>query len=93
MSVVKLEPKKAKPDLKVEYLGEVYILPGNISAAMIEQMYYAKDANGDEGFLKMFLADILPAEMKSKISSDDLGELAKIWVEYVQGPKGSGSTN
>lgn len=93
MSVVKLQPKKAKPDLKVEYLEEVYTLPGNISAAMIEQMFYAKDKDGDEGFLKMFLADIIPSDLKSKISGEDLGELAKIWVEYVQGPKGPGSTD
>lgn len=92
MAVIKLEPKKNKPDLKVEYLGKVYTLPGDVSAAVLEKMFFAKDQGGDEGFLKMFLADVMPADFKAAIAQADLGELAKIWVEHIQGPKESGST-
>lgn len=93
MSVVKLEAKSKRPALKVEYLGKVYTLPGAISGAMVEQMIATKETAGDEGFLKMFLSDVLPADFKAAISQDDIGPLAKIWMEHVQGPKESSSTD
>jgi hypothetical protein len=92
MSVIKLEPKTSKPDLKVEYLGKVYTLPGTISAAMLEKLFFASDKESPEGFLKMFLAEVMPKDFKSVIAQDDLGPLSQIWVEHIQGPKESGST-
>jgi hypothetical protein len=93
MSVVKLEAKNKKPALKVEYLGKVYTLPGAISGSMVEQMIATKETAGDEGFLRMFLSDVLPADFKEAISQDDIGPLAKLWMEHVQGPKESSSTD
>lgn len=91
MSVVKLQAKKQQPALQVEYLGSVYILPGSISGSMVEQMIASSQSSGDEGFLLMFLSEVMPADFKAVISQDDIGPLAKIWMEHVQGPKGSSS--
>lgn len=92
MSVIKLNSAKKKPDLKVEYDGEVYTLPGNISGAMIEKMIATQKDGGDEAFLAVFLSDVVPADFKKAIAQDDLGPLAKLWLEHIQGPKDSGST-
>jgi hypothetical protein len=91
MSVIKLESKNRKPDLKVEYLGKTYTLPGNISGAILEVMLEGQGEGGDEKFLKAFLSQVIPADFKAVISQDDLGPLAKIWMEHIQGPKDSGS--
>jgi hypothetical protein len=92
VSVIKLESKNRKPDLKVEYLGETYTLPGNISAAVLETMLQGQEDKGDEGFLRVFLADVIPEDFKAAIAQDDLAQLAKIWMEHIQGPKDSGSS-
>jgi hypothetical protein len=92
MSVIKLESKNRKPDLKVDYLGKNYVLPGNISAALLETMLTTQKDGGDDGFLMVFLSDVVPADFKKVLSQDDLAELAKIWMEYIQGPKDSGSS-
>lgn len=92
MSVIKLEPKAKKPDLKVEYLGKTYVLPGTVTAAMMERMFLAAES-GDDNFLKMFLSDVVPKDFKAVIAQDDLAQLANIWMEHIQGPKDSTSTN
>ena len=92
MSVVKLEPKSKKPDLMVSYLDKEYVLPGHITASMMESMFEAQEKDGDDGFLKMFLSKVVPVDFKNVISQDDLAQLAKIWMEYIQAPKDSGST-
>jgi hypothetical protein len=92
VSVIKLESKNRKPDLKVEYLGQTYTLPGNISAAVLETLLLSQEDKGDEGFLKVFLSDVVPKDFKAAIAQDDLAQLAKIWMEHIQGPKDSGST-
>jgi hypothetical protein len=92
MSVIKLETAQKRPDLKVEYDGKVYVLPGKISGAMVEKMIASQKDGGDEAFLAVFLSDVVPADFKSAIAQDDLGPLAKIWLEHIQGPKDSGST-
>ena len=56
MSVIKLTPKTKKPELKVNYEGTEYTLPGHISASMIEVMIKAQTKEGDDGFLRVFLA-------------------------------------
>lgn len=91
MSIIKLEPKTKKPDLVVNYLGTDYVLIGNITASMLERMFDAQDDEGDKGFLKMFLADVVPTELKKVIPQDDLTELAKLWMGHINGPKESGS--
>lgn len=92
MSVIKLEPKTKKPDLMVEYLGNSYVLPGHITAAMMEKMISTQEDGGDEAFLKMFLGDVVPKDFKAVLAQEDLAELAKLWMEHVQGPKDGGST-
>jgi hypothetical protein len=92
MSVIKLQAKNKKPDLKIEYLGKTYVLPGNITAAMMEKMFAIHEQDGDEGFLKMFLSDVLPPEFKAVLGQEDLPQLATLWMEHIQGPKDSGST-
>lgn len=91
MSVVKLEPKNRKPDLVVEYEGKQYILPGHISAAVLEDMIATKDKKGDDAFLKVFLRDVVPADFKKVLPQDDLDQLVKVWMEHIQGPKGGSS--
>lgn len=92
LSIIKLEPKSKKPDLKVSYLGKDYVLPGHITASMMEQMMTAQEDGGDEAFLKMFLRDVIPTDFKTVLAQEDLPELAKIWMEHIQGPKDGGST-
>jgi hypothetical protein len=91
MSVIKLEPKNKKPDLKVNYLGTEYVLPGAISALMLEKMMDAQEAGGDSAFLSIFLKEVVPAEFKKVLPYDDMAELANLWLEHIQGPKDSGS--
>jgi hypothetical protein len=93
MSVIKLEPKNKKADLKVEYLGKSYVLPGAISATMLEKMLLAQEAGGDSAFLKLFLSDVVPTDFKNVLAQDDMGQLANIWLEHIQGPKEPGSTD
>ena len=92
MSVIKLDSTKKKPNLKVQYDGKVYVLPGNISGAMVEKMIATQKDGGDEAFLAVFLSDVVPTDFKKAIAQDDLGPLAKVWLEHIQGPKDSGST-
>lgn len=92
MSVIKLEPKAKNPDLKVDYLGKTYVLPGTVTAALMEKLFLAAD-DGDNTFLKVFLSDVVPADFKAVIAQDDLGQLANIWMEHIKGPKDSISTN
>jgi hypothetical protein len=91
MSIIKLEPKAKKPDLVVEYLGKTYTLPGHISAAMLEQMLTVQSKRGNEAFLKVFLQDVLPTDFKKVLPQEDLDQLARVWMEHIQGPKDSSS--
>ena len=92
MTVIKLEPKSKNPDLKVEYLGQTYVLPGTVTAALMEKLFLAAD-EAENTFLKVFLSDVVPGDFKAVISQDDLGQLANIWMEHIKGPKDSTSTN
>jgi hypothetical protein len=58
---------------------------------MLERMFTSQEAEGDQGFLKMFLADVVPEDLKKVIPQEDLSELAKLWMEHINGPKESGS--
>lgn len=91
MSVIKIEPKTNKPDLKVEYLGKVYTLPGSISASLLERLMEIKDEGTEELFLSAFLADVVPKDFKKVLAQDDIAQLIPIWMEHIQGPKGSDS--
>jgi hypothetical protein len=92
MSVIKLEAKNKKPDLMVEYLDKTYVLPGNISAAVLERLIGVQEKGGEEAFLKAFLAEVIPADFKSVLAQDDIAQLVPIWMEHIQGPKESTST-
>jgi hypothetical protein len=87
MSVIKLESKNKKPDLKVNYLGTDYILPGNISAALLEKLISVKDEDGEQEFLKAFLSDVVPSDFKKVLNQEDIAQLVPIWMEHIQGPK------
>lgn len=91
MSVIKLTPKKKKPELKVDYLGETYTLPGYISAAMFEVMIKAQDNEGDDGFLRVFLSSVVPNDFKLALAQEDMVGLLNLWLEYINAPKESGS--
>lgn len=91
MSVIKLESKSKKPDLKVEYLGKTYTLPGSISAALLERLMGVKDEGSEEEFLKAFLAEVVPADFKKALAQEDIVQLVPVWMEHIQGPKESGS--
>lgn len=91
MSVIKLTPKKKKPELKVDYLGNTYTLPGHISAEMFEVMIRAQDKKGDDGFLRVFLSSVVPQDFKAVLAQDDMVTLLNLWLEHINGPKGSGS--
>ena len=91
MSVIKLNPKTKKPQLKVSYEGTEYTLPGHISASMIEVMIRAQTKEGDDGFLRVFLANVVPQDFKDVLPQEDMAELAKLWLEHINGPKDSGS--
>jgi len=85
MSVIKLEPKEAKPDLVVEYKGNEYILPGNLSADDLEAFV---NATGEPiEATKAFLARILPKDFKKVLAQADIEPLTQIWLEYVKAPK------
>ena len=87
MSVIKLESRNKKPDLKVNYLGTDYTLPGNISAALLEKLISVKDEGGEEEFLKAFLSEVVPADFKKVLNQEDIAQLVPIWMEHIQGPK------
>jgi hypothetical protein len=91
MSIIKLEPTTKKPDLKVEYLGKTYTLPGHISLALLEQLVAIKDDNNGEAFIKAFLELVVPMDFKKVLHQDDLAQLVPIWMEHIQGPKDSSS--
>ena len=93
MSIIKLEPKNKKPDLVVSYEGNDYTLRGHISAAMLEDMIDVRHKKGDDAFLKVFLRDVVPADFKKVLPQEDIDQLAKIWMEHIQGPKDSSSDN
>lgn len=92
MSVVKLTPKTNKPDLKVEYMGKTYVLPGKINTALLERLIDVKDEDSEQEFLKAFLAEVVPADFKKVLAQEDIAQLVPIWMEHIQGPKESGST-
>lgn len=87
MSVIKIKSKSTKPDLKVNYLGKDYILPGNISAALLEKLISVKDEGGEEDFLRAFLSEVVPTDFKKVLAQDDIAQLVPIWMEHIQGPK------
>lgn len=91
MAVIKLEAKTPKPDLKVEYLGKVYTLPGNISAAVLERLIGVQEEGGEEAFLKAFLAEVVPSDFKKALAQEDIAQLVPVWMEHIQGPKESTS--
>lgn len=85
MSVIKLESKEAKPDLVVEYKGEQYILPGNLTAEMVEAFVNAKEKPVEA--TQKFLSLIVPTDFKAVLAQADLEPLTQIWLEYVKAPK------
>lgn len=87
MSIIKITPSKKKPDLKVEYLGNEYVLPGNISAALLERLMLVQEKNGEEAFLSAFLAEVVPLDFKKALAQEDIVQLVPIWMEHIQGPK------
>jgi hypothetical protein len=93
MSIIKLEPTKKNPDLVIEYLGKKYTLPGQISVAMLERLVAIKDKDSESGeaFVAAFLELVVPTDFKQVLSQDDLAQLIPIWMEHIQGPKGSSS--
>lgn len=92
MSVIKLEPTKRKPDLKVDYLGKTYTLPGTVSVALLEKLVVAENKKQGDAFLKAFLDFVVPEDFKRVLSQDDLAQLVPIWMEHIQGPKEPAST-
>jgi hypothetical protein len=92
MSVIKIQPAK-RVDLKVEYAGTEYTLPGSISAAMLESLLDIRDEQGEEQFLKAFLAQVVPADFKKVLDQADLVQLVTVWMEHIQAPKASSSKN
>ena len=85
--LLQIQAKNKKPDLKVNYLGKDYVLPGNISAALLEKLISVKDEGGEEDFLKAFLSEVVPADFKKVLAQDDIAQLVPIWMEHIQGPK------
>lgn len=84
-SVIKLDASETKPDLMVEYKGKQYKLVGNMNAEVLEEMLASKD---DEAkVIEIFMRQVLPADFKKVLVPADIAQLAKIWVEYVNGPK------
>lgn len=86
-SVIKLESKETKPDLVVEYKGKEYILPGNLTAEILEAFVNAKDKPLEA--TQKFLELILPSDFKKVLAQPDLEPLTNIWLEYVNAPKDS----
>lgn len=91
MTIIKLEPKNRRPDLVVSYEGKNYTLPGHISAAMLEEMIDVRHKKGDEAFLRTFLRDVVPTDFKKVLPQEDLDQLARVWMEHIQGPKDTSS--
>jgi hypothetical protein len=93
MSIIKLEPTKKTPDLVIDYLGKKYTLLGQISVAMLERLVGIKDKeeNSGEAFVAAFLELVVPADFKAVLAQDDLAQLIPIWMEHINGPKGSSS--
>jgi hypothetical protein len=91
MTVIKLTPKTKKPELKVDYEGTTYTLPGHISASMIEVMMDAQNKEGGDGFLRVFLANVVPKDFKEALAQEDMAELLNLWLGHINGPKDSGS--
>lgn len=89
MSVIKLEASETKPDLIVEYKGKQYKLVGNMSAEVLEEILASKD--DEPKIIEIFMRHILPADFKKVLAPADVAQLAKIWGEYVNAPKGSDS--
>lgn len=85
MTVIKLESKEAKPDLVVEYKGGEYILPGNLTAELLEAFVNAKDKPIEA--TQKFLNLVLPTDFKAVLAQADLEPLTQLWLEYVKAPK------
>lgn len=91
MSVIKLKSKTKKPQLKVDYEGTTYTLPGHVNATMVEALLKPKNDDGTERLLVTFLETVVPKDFKSVLAEPDLGELLNLWLGHINGPKESGS--
>ena len=91
MSVIKLNPKTKKPALKVEYDGNTYVLPGHVSASMVESILKPRAEGTVDGVLQTFLDNVVPKDFKDVLAEADMGDLLTLWLGHINGPKDSGS--
>lgn len=91
MSVIKLESKETKPDLVVDYKGKEYVLPGSVSAGLIERIL-ANVENPTE-LAKIVLAEVIPQDFKDALAQADIEPLVNLWSNYINAPKEQPSDN
>lgn len=91
MSVIKLESRESRPDLVVEYKGNEYVLPGTVSAGLIERIL-ANVENPSE-LARIVLAEVIPQDFKDVLAQADIEPLVNIWSEHINAPKSQPSDN
>jgi hypothetical protein len=96
MSVFKLT-KTNQPPFEVEYDGKKYSLPGNAPLSLLEVISSEPmpiNATEDQtvewqqrigtATMRIFLADVIPAELKKALNPADLQPLVTAWTEHAK---------
>lgn len=94
MPVFKLK-KTDRPPFQVEYDGTTYELPGNAPVSLLEVISgspLSPNASEDEtkawqaqvgtATMRVFLADVIPAQLKKALNPADLQPLIEAWTEH-----------
>lgn len=96
MSVFKLK-KTDRPPFEIEYDGKKYSLPGNSPVSLLEvisgeEMPDAKDEAATKSWqtrigtatMRVFLADVIPPDLKKALNPADLQPLIEAWTEHAK---------